>query len=49
MDKHTKELSEKYMKHPPEGMITKGIKNMKYDDLLDMDCFLNKDYDGVLG
>ncbi|MGI6501304.1 MAG: hypothetical protein ACOX1S_10585 [Anaerostipes sp.] len=45
MSKHSEELRKKYMKHPPEGMSTKDIKNMNEDDLLDMDYFLHEDDD----
>ena len=38
MKKNIKELREKYISNPPEGMSE--------DDLLDMDCFLNEDVFG---
>lgn len=36
-------LRQKYMKNPPEGMTSNEIKNMKDNDLLDMDYFLHED------
>ena len=38
-----KELREKYIKNPPEGMTSGMIKRMSNNDLLDMDYFLQKD------
>ena len=38
-----KELREKYIKNPPEGMSAKDIKKMSDSDLLDMDYFLHED------
>lgn len=41
-----KELREKYIKNPPEGMTAKDIKHMSDNDLLDMDYFLHEDVFG---
>lgn len=41
-----KELREKYIQNPPEGMTAKDIKRMSDNDLLDMDCFLHEDVFG---
>lgn len=38
-----KELREKYIKNPPEGMTATMIKCMSDSDLLDMDYFLHED------
>lgn len=38
-----KELREKYIKNPPEGMTAGMIKRMSDSDLLDMDYFLNEE------
>lgn len=38
-----KELRQKYMDNPPEGMTSEDIRRMSEDDLLDMDYFLNED------
>ena len=38
-----KELREKYIKNPPEGMTSEEVRTMSDDDLLDMDYFLNED------
>ena len=38
-----KELREKYIQNPPEGMTAKDIKRMSDNDLLDMDYFLHED------
>ena len=38
-----KELREKYIKNPPEGMTSGMIKRMSDNDLLDMDYFLQED------
>ena len=40
-----KELREKYIKNPPEGMTAKLVKNMSDSDLLDMHYFLTEDED----
>ena len=40
-----KELREKYIKNPPEGMTAKLVKNMTDSDLLDMHYFLSEDED----
>ena len=37
-----KELREKYIKNPPEGMTAGMIKRMSDSDLLDMDYFLHE-------
>lgn len=38
-------LTQKYTDNPPEGMTSKGIRNVSDDALLDMDYFLNvKDF-----
>lgn len=41
-----KELREKYIKNPPEGMTARDIKRMSDNDLLDMDYFLHEDVFG---
>ena len=41
-----KELREKYIKNPPEGMTAGMIKRMRDSDLLDMDYFLHEDVFG---
>ncbi len=38
-----KELREKYIKTPPEGMTAGMIKRMSDNDILDMDYFLHKE------
>lgn len=38
-------LKQKYMQNPPEGMTTSQVENMSDDDLLDMDYFLNEEFD----
>lgn len=38
-----KELREKYIKNPPEGMTAGMIKRMSDSDLLDMDYFLHEE------
>ena len=43
MKKKIKELREKYILNPPEGMTSEDIRHMSEDDLLDMDYFLNDD------
>ena len=43
MKKNIKELREKYISNPPEGMTSEDIRHMSEDDLLDMDYFLNDD------
>lgn len=43
MKKNIKELREKYLLTPPEGMTSEDIRHMSEDDLLDMDYFLNED------
>ena len=43
MKKKIKELREKYISNPPEGMTSEDIRRMSEDDLLDMDYFLNED------
>jgi len=45
-EKNIKELREKYISNPPEGMTSEDIRHMSEDDLLDMDCFLNEDVFG---
>ena len=47
-----KELREKYIKNPPEGMTTGMIKRMSDSDLLDMDYFLHEfddEFDDEIG
>lgn len=34
-----KELREKYIKNPPEGMTSDEVRSMSDDELLDMDYF----------
>ena len=46
MKKKIKELREKYILNPPEGMTSEYIRHMSEDDLLDMDYFLNEDVFG---
>ena len=43
MTKDLKELRNKYIKNPPEGMTSREIRLMSDEDLLDMDYFLNDD------
>ena len=43
MKKNIKELREKYLLNPPEGMTSEDIRHMSEDDLLDMDYFFNED------
>ena len=43
MKKKIKELREKYISNPPEGMTSEDIRHMSEDDLLDMDYFLNEE------
>lgn len=43
MKKNIKELREKYILNPPEGMTSEDIRHMSEGDLLDMDYFLNED------
>ncbi len=43
MKKKIKELREKYILNPPEGMTSEDIRHMSEGDLLDMDYFLNED------
>ena len=43
MKKNIKELREKYISNPPEGMTSQDIRSMSEDALLDMDYFLNDD------
>ena len=43
MKKNIKELREKYISNPPEGMTSEDIRRMSEDDILDMDYFLNED------
>ena len=38
-------LRQKYMQNPPEGMTTSQVEKMSDDDLLDMDYFLNEEFD----
>ena len=38
-----KELREKYIKNPPEGMTAGMIRRMSDNDLLDMDYFLHEE------
>ncbi len=45
-----KQLREKYVNDPPEGMTADDIKHMSDGDLLDMDYFLNdEDFDDEVG
>ena len=46
-----KELRNKYIENPPEGMTPEDIRRMSEDDLLDMDYFLNEDdpFDDLFG
>ena len=36
-------LRRKYIQIPPEGFTADDIRNISYDELLDMDYFLNED------
>lgn len=36
-------LRRKYIQNPPEGFTADEIRKMSYDELLDMDYFLNDD------
>ena len=45
-DKHLAEkLRQKYIQNPPEGMTANQVKKMSDDDLLDMDYFLNEEFE----
>ena len=47
-----KELREKYIKNPPEGMTAGMIKRMSDSDLLDMEYFLHEfddEFDDEIG
>ena len=47
-----KELREKYIKNPPEGMTSEEVRTMSDDDLLDMDYFLHEvddEFDDEIG
>ena len=46
MKKKIKELREKYILNPPEGMTSEDIRHMSEENLLDMDYFLNEDVFG---
>ena len=46
MKKNIKELREKYILTPPEGMTSEDIRHMSEEDLLDTDYFLNEDVFG---
>lgn len=37
-----KELRERYIQNPPEGMTSNEVRHMSDDDLLDMDYFLHE-------
>lgn len=37
-----KELRERYIQNPPEGMTSNEVREMDDDDLLDMDYFLHE-------
>lgn len=37
-----KELRERYIQNPPEGMTSEEVRHMSDDDLLDMDYFLHE-------
>jgi len=37
-----KELRERYIQNPPEGMASEEVRHMSDDDLLDMDYFLHE-------
>ena len=43
MKENIKELRQKYINNPPEGMTPKDIRRMSDEELLDMDYFLNDD------
>jgi len=49
MKKKIKELREKYILNPPEGMTSEDIRHMREEGLLDMDYFLNEDVFGEEG
>ena len=38
-----KELREKYIKNPPDGMTASMIKQMSNNEILDMDYFLHEE------
>lgn len=40
-------LRQKHINNPPKGMPKKDIRKMSYDDLLDMDYFINEDEDYI--
>ena len=37
-----KELRERYIQNPPEGMTSEEVRHMSDDDLLDMNYFLHE-------
>lgn len=43
MNPNAGKLRKKYMDNPPGGMTSGDIRRMSWDDLLDMDYFLNED------
>ena len=43
MKSNIEELCKKYIDNPLEGMTCRDICNMREDELLDMDYFLNED------
>lgn len=45
-EQHIRELRQKYIQNPPEGMSSRDIRNMSNNDLLDMDYFLHEDVFG---
>ena len=38
-------LRQKYIQNPPEGMTAEQVKRMSNSDLLDMDYFLNEEFE----
>ena len=47
MKENIKELRQKYINNPPEGMTPKDIRRMSDEELLDMDYFLNEDLEDI--
>ena len=49
MKENIKELRQKYINNPPEGMTPKDIRRMSDEELLDMDYFLTEDLEDIFG
>ena len=42
MQTNIRELRQKYINNPPEGLTSKDIRSMSDEELLDMDYFMNE-------